>query len=149
MKHIITFLLLTAICALHIEAKSLVLVLTDGTLVYYLLGEGKDPVMTYSKETITVNTDQFTFDGVERFYISTTDDPSGVDDVKLAETKFDGQTLVVGTTKQAVRIYRIDGTEVKVKPVVGESRTVVSVADLERGNYVVKVGEQSFKIQKK
>lgn len=143
------FLMLGCALALAVQAKSLVVVLADGTQVYYLLGGAKDPVMTYDKESIVVNADKYAFSGVDRFYVSKTDDPSAVKDVKTEDMKFDGNTLYVSAANKHIEVYRADGVRVKVGQTVKNGLTAVPMASLPSGTYVVRVGETSFKFCKK
>ena len=64
---------------LSVEAKSLVITLKDGTLVYYLLNSDKSPVMRMVPGGFTVNKDSYKFSEVKNFYISPTDDPNPVE----------------------------------------------------------------------
>ena len=143
------FLMLGCALAFAVQAKSLVVVLADGTQVYYLLGGEKDPVMVYDKEHIIVNADQYTFSGVDRFYVSKTDDPSSVDGVKIEGMKFDGNTLYVSAENKRIAVYMTNGVRVAVGQTVKNGLTAVPMASLPSGTYIVRVGETSFKFCKK
>jgi len=85
---------------LAVEAKSLVITLSDGTLVYYLLSNDKSPVMRMVPGGFTVNSDTYQFSEVKNFYISQTDDPNPVEPpVDLAQiTNLIDQYLQEGST---------------------------------------------------
>ncbi len=131
-----------------LSAKSLVLVLSDGTQVYYYLGGEKNPVMRYDKERITIEADNYTFEDVVKFYVSNTD-ADGIDDVKAVECNYDGSTFYVNTTSKSVKVYKTDGTEAKVDVSSGNGVTAIQTSSLEHGVYIVKIGKTSFKFIKK
>ena len=57
----------------------MVITLSDGTLVYYLLSSGKSPVMRMVPGGFMVNDDSYRYADVQNFYISQTDDPNPVE----------------------------------------------------------------------
>ena len=73
----LTILCLLCLASMGAMAKSLVLTLSDGTLVYYLLGGETDPRMRFVEGKIEVNTDVYQISGIKNFYISNEDDPVG------------------------------------------------------------------------
>lgn len=131
--------------AFSVNAKSLVLVLADDTQVYYLLDASKFPVMTFGENTVKVNTDQYTFGDISRFFISDTDDPAGVGELKAIGKAADGETLFVRTTKQ-VTVCQADGKRVQADTTVKDGITALSLASLPKGTYIVSIGHTSFKI---
>lgn len=134
------------IAALVVNAKSLVLVLTDETRVYYLLENENSPVMTFDKDNITVRADVYSFNGVSRFYISNTDDTTEIGSVKTAGRKFDGSTLYLNAKGCKVSLYNADGKLVNANVSENGGVTAVSMASLPAGVYIVKTGNTSFKI---
>ena len=50
-----------------LSAKSLVLTLKNGTLVYYLLGGEANPMMRLTDGDIVVNTDKYEFGNIQNF----------------------------------------------------------------------------------
>lgn len=147
MKKLITLTMLIA-ASVAISAKSLVLVLTDGTLVYYYLGGDTNPVMKFEGNKVSVDTDAFTFENIQKFYVSQTD-ATGIDDKKEVTTSFDGSALYVNTTEGTVGVYKTDGTKMEVTVSKTDNMTVVQTSSLERGVYIVKVGNTSLKFYKK
>ena len=143
--------LLAAWCFLSVavNAKSLVVVLSDGTLVYYLLGSDKNPVMTFNNKTVTVNAGEYTFSDFKKFYISQTDEPSAIESIKSETTSLDGSILYVNAKDKKVAVYATDGKLMDVKPVVDKERTAIPLLGLKSGTYVIQVGKVSFKIYKK
>ena len=98
---------------------------------------------------VLIDTQAFSFEDVDHFYISQTDDPSSIEAV-LAErkVKFEGNTLVVDGDK-AVEVYAVNGTKMKVKMSKSAGVTMVNTEDLVKGVYIVKIGKTSFKFSKK
>jgi hypothetical protein len=132
-------------------AKSLVLTLSDGTLVYYLLGKDVNPMMRFVDGKITVNADEYEVSGIKNFYISEEDDPT---DIKGADAEgkftYGANTLVVKAGESAVvKVYGVSGAEVEAEIVKAGGAVSVNLNNLERGVYVVKVGKASFKVIKK
>ena len=134
-----------------ISAKSVVFTLSDGTQVYYLIGGGSNPIMTFENGSVTVNSDTYQISDIVNFYISNTDDPSGVSEQKDSRSSFkmQGETLYVGSSSKEVKVYGINGVEQEVEVSVIGDVTAVGIANLPAGNYVVKVGKTSFKFNKK
>ena len=98
---------------------------------------------------VQIDTQSFLFEDIDRFYISQTDDPSGIEAVMAEkQMKFDGNSLVVDGEK-AVEVVAINGMKMKVKVVRTAGMTRVDTADLPKGTYVVKVGKASLKFVKK
>jgi len=147
MKKLVIMIMLIA-AAIPAAAKSLVVVLDDGTEVYYQIGGEKDPVMTRTQGTVTVNADTYEMSAFSRFYISSADAPSAVGDAKAAKTRFDGGTLYVTTADKPVAVYRPDGSKVRVRQSHGDGWTALSLEPLRSGTYIVRVGESSLKIRK-
>lgn len=147
MKKLITLTMLIA-ASVAMSAKSLVLVLTDGTLVYYYLGGDTNPVMKFEGDKVSVDTDAFTFENIQKFYVSQTD-AAAINDTKEVTTSFDGSALYVNTTEGTVAVYKTDGTKMDVDVSKTDNMTVVQTSSLERGVYIVKVGTTSLKFIKK
>lgn len=144
-------LLLFALFTATMSAKSVVFTLKDGTKVYYLIEAGNNPIMTFNNGTVTINDDTYQISDVVSFYISATDDPSGLENVEDARQtiKMQDQTLYIGTTGKDVKVYAINGVEQQVEIGTSGDVTVVGIKSLPAGSYVVKVGKVSFKFNKK
>ena len=147
----LTILCVLCLASMGAVAKSLVLTLSDGTNVYYLLGGETNPRMRFVEGKMVVDADTYEFSDIKNFSISNEDDPVGIDGLQ-AETgsHFSGSTFVIGAEAvKTVKVYAANGTEVKVN--VTEANGVVSVGldGLKRGVYVVSTGKASFKVMKK
>jgi hypothetical protein len=147
MKKTILIGILSLLSALTVEARSLVVVLTDSTKIYFLLDD--KPVMRLESDMVWIDTQSFSIDHVDRFYISQTDDPSGIEAI-MAERKMqmNGSTLVIAGNEE-VTLYGVNGTKVKARVSKVADMTSVDTSDLPKGPYVVKIGKASFKFIKK
>ena len=130
------------------SAKSLVLLLSDGTEVYYLLGGEADPVMKIVDGEVCVNADKYAFSGIQKFYISQTDDPSGIPGVEAGGAEMrDGVLYVRG--KGAVRVFTADGRAVGAGVSADGGVTSVDMNALPQGVYVLSVNGKSMKFLKR
>ena len=146
-KKVILICTLALLTQMSANARSLVLVLSDSTKIFFLLDD--KPVLRMVDGKVLIDTQAFSFEDVDHFYISQTDDPSSIEAV-LAErkVKFEGNTLVVDGDK-AVEVYAVNGTKMKVKMSKSAGVTMVNTEDLVKGVYIVKIGKTSFKFSKK
>ena len=146
-KKVILICTLALLTQMSANARSLVLVLSDSTKIYFLLDD--KPVLRMVDGKVLIDTQAFSFEDVDHFYISQTDDPSSIEAV-LAErkVKFEGNTLGVEGDK-AVEVYAVNGTRMKVKMSKSAGVTMVNTEDLVKGVYIVKIGKTSFKFSKK
>ena len=130
--------------------KSLVLTLANNTLVYYMLGGTKNPMMRFVDGKVCVDSDEYTFSNIKNFYISETDDPSGIEHLlKEQQITFKAGTIIVHTdSPESIDVYTVNGMKVSVQ--VEQAGDVVSVSlnQQPKGVYVVRVGESSFKVFK-
>lgn len=134
-----------------LTAKSLVLTLTDGTLVYYLLGGEENPMIHFVDGGVMVNADGYSFTNLKNIYISLTDDPNGIEH-KLADAKASYRSNVLALPSadtESVKIYTPNGSLVEV-PMRNESGFLfVDLNVLPQGIYAVKIGKTSLKVMKK
>lgn len=145
MKKILTLIVMLAAVVIA-SAKSVVFTLSDGTLVYYLLGGETNPVMKFVDGKVVVNADTYEFSEVKNFYISATDDPTSVEEVKALPSKFDGKTLVVPAENANVAVFDASGKKVKASISVANGSTLVDLSSLPKGVYIIKVGGSSIKV---
>jgi len=147
MKRLLILLALMA-GTLSLSAKSLVLLMTDGTKIYYLLGGEVNPKMTMNDGEVTVNTDKYVFSNIERFYISDTDDPLlAIDDARAEGSWKDGVFYV--KTASAVQVYTVDGRLVDASVAPQGALKAVDTSRLPAGTYVLRVGDKSMKFMKR
>ena len=149
-KKIILLAACMFLAAVNLSAKSLVLTLKNGTLVYYLLGGESNPMMRFVEGSIVVNTDKYEFGNVKNFYISDTDDPTGVEQAIGAPIQYDHNTIVVSTDNTLpVSMYTCGGHKVEVHIQQSNGRILIDLNPLPQGAYVVTIGESSLKVLKK
>lgn len=131
-------------------AKSVVFTLSDGTLVYYLLGGEKNPVMKFVDGKVTVNTDSYELTKIKNFYISDTDDPNGIEQT-LAEqnVSFSANQFVVKADAKSVKVFNLSGTQANASITSAEGFVTIDLSELVKGTYIINVGTASFKVMKK
>lgn len=132
-------------------AKSLVLTLKNGTLVYYLLGGETNPMLKFVDGHMTLNDDKYEFSNIKNFYISETDDPNAIESV-LTEKKisYSANTLVINTAKtNKIKVFTAGGTEVKAEVNQSGDISTVNLNNLPTGAYVINTGSTTFKVMKK
>ena len=135
MKKTILICTLALLASVSASARSLVLVLSDSTKIYFLLDD--KPVMRMENGKVLIDTQAFSFEDVDHFYISQTDDPSGIEAVMAEKkVKFDGQSAM-------------NGVKMKAKVSQAAGMTTVDTEGLAKGSYVVKIGKSSFRFLKK
>ena len=130
--------------------KSLVLTLANNTLVYYMLGGAKNPMMRFADSKVCVESDEYTFSNIKNFYISETDDPSGIEHLlKEQQITYKAGTLIVHTDNpESISVYTVNGMKISVPVEQAGNVVAVSMTQLPNGVYVVRVGESSFKVLK-
>lgn len=149
MKRLVTLMIVLASVCMA-SAKSVVFTLSDGTLVYYFLGGETNPIMRFVDDKVVVNADTYEFSGIKNFYISNEDDSNAIENV-LAKSgiKYDGNTVVVGAAKgKTVKVFAVNGTEVKAPISTAEGYAAVDMSGLQKGTYIISVGSSSIKVQK-
>ena len=78
MRHLILSLLLSASAIISMQARSLVVALTDGREIFYLLGNEPPTIVRFTASGMIVNDDTYDPSEVATFYISATDAPDGI-----------------------------------------------------------------------
>lgn len=149
MKKILAFLCLTLGFSTLVDARSLVLVLKDGSEVYYLIDSQSTPVMKFVNNEITVNDDQYTFTGIQKFFISDTDDPNAISGVTESTDKPALKNGILYLTQHAkTQVYTADGKLVKTAVSTQGGQVTIRTTDLPTGTYIVKTGKNNFKFTK-
>ncbi len=131
------------------HAKSVLFTLKDGTKVYYLLGDGKNPIMKLVDGKAIVNDDCYEITDIRDFTISATDDPDAISEVRLPETMMRENCFIVRKAEGEVHVFSLSGMEVKASVEKSGDSTSVSLAGLARGTYVIQIGKNSFKVTKR
>ena len=129
------------------SARSLVLQLSDSTEVYFLLDD--NPVMTFPKGKVCIDDKAYAFSDVARFYISETDAPDAVETLMARSgIRMQSGQLVV-SSKARVQLFSADGKRVSAPQRTVAGKTIVSLERLPRGTYIVRVGADTMKFNKK
>lgn len=134
-----------------VQAKSLVLTLTDGTLVYYYLEGETTPMMRFVDGKVTVEADTYTMSGIKNFYISNTDDPVGISSTTATPsfTFRANQFVLTGAQSSVVSICNAAGMRIDA-PVQQTGECVsVDLSTVPNGTYIISNGKTSFKVYKK
>lgn len=149
MKKILLLAVLLAGMAAQAEAKSLVMVLSDSTKIYYLMGGEVNPTVRLVDDEVYVNADHYAFAQVDRFYISATDDPAlAIDDQRddLLQMR-DGVFSLSG--KATARLYDSTGRLIRQTSASASGDvSTVDTRDLPAGTYILNVDGKSVKFLK-
>ena len=147
----LAFLFLLLMTSVGASAKSIVFTLSDDTKVYYLLSSEVNPVLRFKEGKMVVNEDVYEFSDIKNFYISEEDDPNAIEPVlsKLNMTFKENTVIIRSETVKAVRVYTLNGVEVKVPVEKTDDVISVNLNGLEKGTYLISTGNSSLKVLKK
>ena len=147
----LTFLLLLLMASIGASAKSVVFTLNDGTKVYYLLSKEVNPIMRFKEGKLVVNEDAYEFSDIKNFYISDEDDPNAIEAVLSKQNvRFSANTVIIRSDAvKTVKVYTLDGVEVKAPVQKTGDVIAVDLNGLERGTYLISTGTSSLKVLKK
>lgn len=150
-KKFLSVLLVLTLITSGVSAKSLVLTLSDGTLVYYLLQTDNNPMMRFTDGGFTLNADAYEFSGVTNFYISATDDPTSIKDIEKSAKNivFSGNSITINGSTGKVSLVSSNGMSLNVEAQTVDEKTFIDITTLPTGTYIVKAGESSLKFKKK
>lgn len=146
-----TFSLLVLMASIGASAKSVVFTLTDDTKVYYLLSSAANPMLRFKDGKMTVENEVYEFSMVKNFYISDEDDPNAIEQVlsKQNMTFKSNTVLIRSDAVKTLKVYTLDGVEVKVQVQKTDDVTSVDLNGLEKGVYLISTGNTSMKVWKK
>lgn len=143
-------ILLALMLVLSVGARSLVLQLTDGTKVYYLLNGATNPTVRFANGQLLIQQDGYALEGVSKFYISESDDPNtAVESVIMDQQNLQRHDGVIYAKTRTLRVYTPGGSAVSA-PVqtVGDVRAVC-LQSLPAGTYILQLDDRSLKIVKR
>lgn len=151
MKKLTLLFILMFAASIGAVAKSVVFKLTNNKKVYYLLGGETNPMIRFADGKMTVDADTYEFSGIKNFYISDTDDPNSIESaMDASHMEYRANTLVVKASEvKAVKVYSVGGQQVNADIQKSDDIIMVNLNGLEKGIYVVNVGDASFKVMKK
>lgn len=142
--------ILALMLVLSVGARSLVLQLSDGTKVYYLLDGVTNPTVRFANSQVHIQQNSYAIDGVSKFYISETDDPqTAVEAALINQQNLHQQDGVIYAKTRTLRVYTPGGSAVSA-PVqtVGDVRAVY-LQSLPAGTYILQLDDRSLKIVKR
>lgn len=139
------------IASIGASAKSVVFTLNDGTKVYYLLSAEVSPMLRFKDGKMVVNEDTYEFTDIKNFYISEEDDPNAIEKVLAKHNvTFKANTIVINSDSvKILKVYTLDGVEVKAPVEKTDDVISVNLNGLERGTYLISTGDSSLKVLKK
>lgn len=145
------FLILLLMTSVGSSARSIVFTLSDDTKVYYLLSSEVNPVLRFKEGKMVVNEDVYEFSDIKNFYISEEDDPNAIEPVlsKLNMTFKENTVIIRSETVKTVRVYTLNGVEVKAPVEKTDDVISVNLNGLEKGTYLINTGNSSLKVLKK
>ena len=145
------FLFLLLMTSVGASARSIVFTLSDDTKVYYLLSSEVNPVLRFKEGKMVVNEDVYEFSDIKNFYISEEDDPNAIEPVlsKLNMTFKENTVIIRSETVKAVKVYTLNGVEVKAPVEKTDDVISVNLNGLEKGTYLINTGNSSLKVLKK
>ena len=147
----LAFLFLLLMTSVGASARSIVFTLSDDTKVYYLLSSEVNPVLRFKEGKMVVNEDVYEFSDIKNFYISEEDDPNAIEPVlsKLNMTFKENTVIIRSETVKTVRVYTLNGVEVKASVEKTDDVISVNLNGLEKGTYLISTGNSSLKVLKK
>ena len=147
----LAFLFLMLMTSVGASARSVVFTLSDDTKVYYLLSSEVNPVLRFKEGKMVVNDDVYEFSDIKNFYISEEDDPNAIEPVlsKLNMTFKENTVIIRSETVKAVKVYTLNGEEVKAPVEKTDDVISVNLNGLEKGTYLISTGDSSLKVLKK
>ncbi len=146
MKKIIIIALIALLNASFACAKSLVLTLSDGSSVYYQLGGDTEPVLRFSASGVVIEADSYQFSEFSNFVISDNDKPTGVDEVEVKAPSFQDGKIVIPSVYKNIQLYDCNGSQCQADVTTTDEYSSLDMSSLSAGIYIVKVGNNSFKI---
>lgn len=152
MRRICLLLLIGMFAGINMSsAKSLVITLNDGTLVYYLLGDETNPMLRFTDGGFTIRADQYEFAGICNFYISSADDPNVIESLSCDDkVNFHDNMLVLKDVNvDQLKIYSENGTKCDADIRIMGNVWVIDMNSLPIGIYIINNGNISFKVAKK
>jgi hypothetical protein len=150
MRKLFSVILVLLLGVSDMSAKSLVITLSNGRKVYYLIDNDNVPVMRFSDNEMTVDNDTYRFSGIKEFRISEEDDPTGLEQIASSRPSMSlSESAIYIESADAVSVFTIDGKSVSVKVSDAGGLKTIDTSSLDKGVYVIKSGDTSFKFMKK
>lgn len=156
MKKLLLTLLFGASCMLPVSAaKYMTLVFADGSEQSLLLSAEPNVSLTRTMLYVRFNNPQagqtnlkFNKQNVKKYFFS--DEATDVESVADTQTGMNvqGNRIVVRGAKDAVGVFRTDGTQVQTVVKTDGDTVVIELDNLANGTYIVRAGKNVVKIAK-
>lgn len=129
--------------------NSLVVHMKDGSYFEIMLNES--PKITFENGVVSFDTKRFLVSEVRKYtfgeYGNSINDVFAQNGVKY---DLDGNIIISPNNKKNFAVYTSNGQEIKVKSTsLSNGKILIGFSDLPAGVYIVKYGNESFKIMKK
>lgn len=146
-----------AICILALQVRAqerfLHIILKSGS--YVSLPVADQPMIVFDKGVMYVGSESFLVSNVSKYIVGTEDDVTGVDKAAKDGLRIDasdaanGKVQIENYNGQEIRMYDASGVEVPCKVTAKGSTAMVDYTALPIGIYLLSVGDETIKIQKR
>lgn len=146
-----TFIYLAITCIIH-AAKYVTVHLNDGAKVSFAIAD--NPRIAITDGTFSIGTEHFLITGISKYTLSDEDETSVIN-----HTEKSGLVYYPNPTKDYVhikidksiqlRLYSLSGVEFPIKAKHQENLIILDLRDLKNDTYLLKVGKETIKIQKR
>lgn len=123
------------------EESQLVLSMIDGNKIYFMLSER--PKITFAEQTMKIGSasreKEIEIANVSQFYFS--DKTNAINNLKANDIRVrfiaDDKVMVEGVSAEKIRLYALDGKEIKSHVVYSDGSAIVSLSLLLPGVYIL------------
>lgn len=131
--------------------NSLVVHMNDGSYFEIMLNES--PKIIFENGVVSFDTKRFLVSEIRKYtfgeYGNSINDVFAQNGVKY-DLDLDGNIIISPNNKKNFAVYTSNGQEIKVKSTsLSNGKILIGFSDLPAGVYIVKYGNESFKIMKK
>lgn len=141
-------------CTLNIYAETKKLHIIQKSGNYVSLPIADQPKILFEDGVMRVGTEDFLVSNVSKYLIGT-DEVLGINGVKENNLHIDANDIVNGKVNidnysgQAIKMYSSNGMEVSCNVSVISNHVVVDYSSLPAGVYILSIGKETIKIQKR
>lgn len=131
------------------DNRYLNIVLKDNSCVSYEI-DNNSAYITFNDSCMRVNGIDFFLNNIVKYYVSEEDDVvSGIRNINLSRNKIVGNYLYITTPlKGTVKLYDMGGKCIMTER-TDSSYSVIDLSTIQRGTYIVRINNESFKFTKK
>ena len=108
-------------------------------------------MLRFKEGKMVVDEDKYEFSDIKNFYISDQDDPNAIELVlsKQNMTFKENTVIIRSDAVKTVKVYTLNGVEVKAPVEKTDDVISVNLNGLEKGTYLISTGKSSLKVLKK